>query len=217
MKRNQYGFSTAIIAIVLVLLGVACIGMIVWKRSGSTSPTVITGKTITSYADCVNTGYPVMESFPQQCTADGKTFSDPSQKAVPPTAPEQHYLTIKEWGIRIPISKAENNDDMIYTYRKDDSYESAFFTFTRLVDFGICKSDIGVALSRSKVKNVPPYSIDNPEQIAQAGGYYYSASYGGSYCYDNENSKETAFYTATGISYTTVISALKKLELSEGL
>lgn len=139
-----------------------------------------------------------------------------SDKSIAPQ-PTQKYLEIKEWGVRIPVSKSDNDDDMVYFYKKNDFGDLASFTFQRLVDYGICKTDIGVSMSRNKTKNNPPYSIDNPEQLAHLGEYYYSASYGGSYCYDADNKAETAFYTGTNIAPHTVTDALKKLELTPAL
>ena len=37
---------------------------------------------VSSYAECVNAGYPVRESYPTQCaTPDGRTFVNPDQSA----------------------------------------------------------------------------------------------------------------------------------------
>lgn len=36
---------------------------------------------INSFQDCVDAGNPVAESYPEQCFADGKSFSNPAQSA----------------------------------------------------------------------------------------------------------------------------------------
>lgn len=41
---------------------------------------------IDSFETCVAAGNPVMESYPEQCSADGKTFTNPRQTA--PSSPE---------------------------------------------------------------------------------------------------------------------------------
>ncbi|CAN5447260.1 hypothetical protein BH10PAT3_BH10PAT3_5740 [soil metagenome] len=213
MKKNQTGFAPYILVILLVIAGVGIAGLMVMRNQQSQKPS--TTHAIASYADCVNAGHPVIKTLPSECEAEGKTYTDKTEKSSETTGvPAQKYLEIAEWGIRLPVSKPDNDYDMVYTYRNDESSEAAFFTFQRLVDYGICKSDIGVALSRSTVKNSPPYNIDNPEQLAHLGDYYYSTSYGGSYCYDSDNAKDTAFYTSTGITTHTVTDALKKLELT---
>lgn len=39
-------------------------------------PVVVEGKVIDSFADCEAAGYPIMESFPLKCRANGMTFTD---------------------------------------------------------------------------------------------------------------------------------------------
>lgn len=34
---------------------------------------------IDSFEECVAAGHPVMESYPEQCAANGQTFSNPNQ------------------------------------------------------------------------------------------------------------------------------------------
>ena len=58
---------------------------------------------INSFEDCVNAGYPIMESYPRQCkTPDGRTFTE----IIPPTEPEpigqtEERITKKPFGIKI--------------------------------------------------------------------------------------------------------------------
>ena len=40
---------------------------------------------ITSFAECENAGYPVMESYPRQCTADGKHFVEEINETIQAT------------------------------------------------------------------------------------------------------------------------------------
>lgn len=51
---------------------VAMAALVIWLNIFRT---VDEGKTISSFDECVQAGYPVMESFPRQCrTPDGRTF-----------------------------------------------------------------------------------------------------------------------------------------------
>lgn len=44
---------------------------------------------ITSYEECAAAGYPIMESYPEQCrTPDGRTFTRNVDRVVPPVAPD---------------------------------------------------------------------------------------------------------------------------------
>ncbi len=188
IDKNQHGIgSTVTILLIVLILGIGFSGWYV-VRHRQNKPDVHSSQQVTGNS------------------TDSDANKDISQ------APAQKYMDIKEWGVRVPVNKTDNDDDMTYSYKKTDIGEYVYFTFQRLIDHGICKTDIGVAMSRSTEKTSPPYSIDNPEQIAHVAGYYYSTSYGGSYCYDSENPVETAFYKSTNITSLTVTDALKKLE-----
>lgn len=45
------------------------------------------GKPINSFDECVAAGNPVAESYPEQCHAGGKSFTNPRQTAPPPPEP----------------------------------------------------------------------------------------------------------------------------------
>ncbi|MET0779463.1 MAG: hypothetical protein ABWY71_01375, partial [Candidatus Saccharimonadales bacterium] len=94
----------------------------------------------------------------------------------------QKYLAINEWSVRVPLTI--ETIDLKYAYTKTDDSEYARFTFQRLEDIGICKNDVGVAMSRTITENQAPFNIDNPEPVAHAGTYYYYLAYGGAPCYD---------------------------------
>lgn len=44
---------------------------------------------INSFAECVKAGYPILESYPEQCIANGKTFKNESQTTNPPSSVKQ--------------------------------------------------------------------------------------------------------------------------------
>jgi hypothetical protein len=177
--------------LVLAVIGLGIVGWFAWERPSKTP------HDITTYAACVEAGNPVQESYPSVCvTEDGKRFVNPddtvqtqpnsssnSQQSTTPN--KDQYLTITEWGVRVPLLAAYS--DLKYTYTKDDLSERVSFTFKRLEDAGFCKADLGVTMTRNTIENKAPYSLDNPEPIAQVGGYYYYLAYGGSPCYDPDN------------------------------
>lgn len=191
MKLGQKGFNIvhAMLAVLVVGLIVGT-GWYVWQSKSKTDKTlsdttqgagdaVKKDSLINTFAECANAGNPVQESFPEVCTTkDGKRFVNDAKSA-------QQYVIVKEWGIRIPLT--DETTDLAYHYTKNDVYESVSFTFTRLQDAGICKTDVGVSLTRNKTENKPPYDISNPQSIAKAGDYYYYPAYGGSPCYDDTN------------------------------
>lgn len=65
-RANEAGYAGAIFIIVfLVVLGTA--GYYLYHEAQKDT-------SIDSFAECVAAGNPVMESYPEQCNADGKTF-----------------------------------------------------------------------------------------------------------------------------------------------
>lgn len=80
VRNDQTGFSPVSVA---VIVGVAAaLGLLGWfaysrqnKEESKPSPAQIT-----SFDECVAAGNPVMESYPEQCTANGKTFTKTIEK-----------------------------------------------------------------------------------------------------------------------------------------
>lgn len=70
MKKNQRGFSTVVLAIIVVVVAVAAVaGWLVYNNSQDD-----TTSKITNFEECVAAGNPVMDSYPEQCSANGQTF-----------------------------------------------------------------------------------------------------------------------------------------------
>jgi hypothetical protein len=69
------------IGIVVFIIGAAFLGRYFEMRKTNTLPDVIPPKTeITTFAECASAGYPILESYPEQCvTADGTHFINVDQ------------------------------------------------------------------------------------------------------------------------------------------
>lgn len=219
-ERKELAISEIAI-IALAVIGLLVAGWLAWFRPSGTQ------HEINSYKACVDAGNPVQLSYPSVCvTKEGKQFVNPDDKQQIPTtessttesqpgatAPaEGQYLTITEWGVRVPLPVQYN--DLKYTYTKDGTSERASFTFKRLEDIGICKSDVGVSMTRSTTQNDPPYDITNPEPVAYVDNHYYYLSYGGSPCYDPENADHMKVVNTINEGKLTqaVTGTLKKLQ-----
>ena len=194
-KSNQFGLSAIETLLIIVILGiVGFTGWFVWHSKQATD---------TSLTNTANS---------QPSIAKKKAVTT---KETTDTTTAQKYLVIKEWGVRIPVSDADNDADLTYTYTKNDTYEGVFFGFQRLVDHGMCKNGIGYSLGRQTTANQPPYSIDNPDTFIHVGDYYYYTAQGGSYCYDDTDQSQLDYYNSTKISPQTVKAAVTKLELAQ--
>lgn len=62
----------AILVLLIIVTVLAVVGLRNFQQGGST-------KSITSFAECKNAGYPIQEIFPEQCrTPDGRMFTNES-------------------------------------------------------------------------------------------------------------------------------------------
>lgn len=221
-ERKELAISE-IALIVLAVVGLLVAGWLAWFRPSGTQ------HEITTYKACAEAGNPIQQSYPSVCvTKDGKRFVNPDDKQQIPAAPDPNasenqqnssmpptdgqYLTMNEWGVRVPLTAAYN--DMKYTFVRDDTSERVTFTFQRLEDSGICKNDVGVAMTRSKTKNEPPYNLGNPKPVAQVGEYYYYLASAGSPCYDPQNTDHMKLVNTINKGNLTeaVTSTLRKLQ-----
>lgn len=89
--------------IVVVALAMVVIVVFAWRSDEQSQ------QSIQSFADCVAAGYPVMESFPEQCAANGQTWSNPEQKAPVmedvATVPTDSWVTYSGLGISLQHPK----------------------------------------------------------------------------------------------------------------
>lgn len=87
IRENQKGFGAIWILLILaVLVVVAGEAYFVYKNHGKNSKTPKTAQSIT------------------QSTSNTKTSSSPSIKTSPSPQPSVSYFTIREWGVRAPLS-----------------------------------------------------------------------------------------------------------------
>jgi hypothetical protein len=195
-ERKELALSKWLL-IALAIIGLIFVVWLGWIRPAQREAS------ITSFALCQTAGNAIQESYPEVClTKDGRRFVNPAQaqahdankdgpgKLVPPTDPNQLYLSIDEWGVRVPLTV--ETFDLAYAYLGDGLNDRAAFTFRRLVQANLCKVDAGVTLSRSIAKHQSPYSPANPAPITQVDKYYYYVAYAGSPCYDEKSADQAA-------------------------
>lgn len=111
MKLRQNGFGAVRFLLIFVLIGLlGGVGWYVYQKRPVANKTATT-PTITNFEQCKAAGNPIMESYPEQCVADGKTFVNEQQKAAEPKKDESKYLEIKEWEAKI---KLDNETEDLY-------------------------------------------------------------------------------------------------------
>lgn len=101
--KNKYELGKIEIAfIIIILLAILIVGWFAWRLTDKQT-------SINSFAECVAAGNPVMESYPEQCAADGKTFTNPDQQAlVQPTEPERIPLAELPAGLQTVVKEARS-------------------------------------------------------------------------------------------------------------
>ena len=137
-KRNANGFGVIPVVLLVVLVGlVVFTGWYVWQaREDSKKPV------ITNFEECVAAGYPVMESYPEQCAADGQTFTNPNQLAPePPSASSSNYLEIKEWGVKFKLTQGIEDATYKIIAQKNSPYDIAFLSTAKLSKISGCTNE----------------------------------------------------------------------------
>ena len=68
--------NSRILAATLVILAAA---ILVWAYSQKAQAPA---PSINSFAECASAGNPILLSYPEQCSANGKTYSNPDQSVI---------------------------------------------------------------------------------------------------------------------------------------
>lgn len=124
MSKNQSGFGSVVI--VVIILVVALVGVAGWlvydrQKKDADKPQP---KAISSFDECVAAGNPVMESYPEQCTSNGQTFTNKVEAVVNPPADETSGWLLyespgKEYAMRLAdgwsLIRCDKSPSM-YTY-----------------------------------------------------------------------------------------------------
>lgn len=135
MKRSGKFFWFIILGVIALL--VAVILTVVLATKGSAPE-----RKINSYAECVAAGNPVMESYPEQCRADGKTFTNPDAEAPSGnindltdrvTSGKQAYSVEipRGWG---PVIRASDTDMLMMNGETQPSHDESKAVEVRTTD-----------------------------------------------------------------------------------
>jgi hypothetical protein len=123
-KISDEGSIVLILIIVLVIAVV--VGSLFYVVGSQTDK-----KVVTSFEECAALGNPIREIYPEQCVADGKTFTNPKQKLndIDIQKPTKVFK-IPELGVQFDISEELNN--LYYVTYSDDNLNSVRFSLTDL-------------------------------------------------------------------------------------
>ena len=110
MKKNK-AFTISVIGLSIILL---VIGFFLWKSQSNSNI-----KVFNSFEDCAKAGYPIMESFPEQCRVPGgKTFT----KQVSEQSNWQEE-TIEEIGLTLKHPKIQEDIERYHRLKTQVLYQ----------------------------------------------------------------------------------------------
>jgi hypothetical protein len=94
LHKQQSGFGhIGILAIILSAVVIGAAGWFVYDHQHKDeNKTPKTQKTISSFDECVAAGNPTRETYPEQCSADGKLFTNQSQQVQ--QNPEEKFVEV---------------------------------------------------------------------------------------------------------------------------
>jgi hypothetical protein len=213
-KLNTKAFSIPHLLIILIVIGLlAAIGWYVWKNNQ---------KTITNFEECKAAGNPIMESYPEQCSANGQTFTNTTQKVDKPAETkktETKYLEIKELNVKVPLTS--DTADAYYVINRGYAYLSVHALDgtdckvsdeTYDDDTGTLKYSGVAALASFKAGDSDEVAGDYQKAYPKAplidGKYYYI----GRNQYDCTDGKKSDLYTKAAKAFVEAYPKIQKLE-----
>lgn len=173
-QKTQSGFAhVGLVLLLVIVLGVVGGGgFYIWhknheKKNTNTSQSTSKTAKVTNYAECLKAkGSIVQDSYPAICvTKDKQSFTQPI---------EQKYLTIKEWGVKIPLAESVTDTD----YRIDLEPIYAFMSPKSLLETD-CNLEVGgsgyyVRFTEKSMDGETKHSyISEYPDATMLGGYYY--------------------------------------------
>ena len=103
--------TPTLIGLAVVLLIIA--GLVAAYNANKEQQTFLS---ITNFDECVAAGYPIMESYPEQCmTPDGRTFENPRQRIPPPETISANGCAVAGCSGQLCISAEEAEEGGITT------------------------------------------------------------------------------------------------------
>jgi hypothetical protein len=141
MTKNQKLLLGGLVGCLLLVICILAGGLIFLIVNKNATP----AKQINSYEDCAAAGYPILESYPEQCrTPDGRSFTreltEEEQEALRPEEPTPSPTpapTSTTLEVRVYFSGNDSIEDPTYTVavdRESNRTDIATFTIEELID-----------------------------------------------------------------------------------
>ncbi len=141
-KEKKELALSKLLLIVAAVIGVMVVVWLAWIRPLQHKPVV------DSFETCKAAGYPIQLSYPEACmTPEGQRFVN-TEHDLPS---QSGYLTIQEWGIKVPLEEPVINAYATYNKSDDTVYVTTPELETAVKKISGCSSGLhGVTYARAK-------------------------------------------------------------------
>lgn len=170
--------------IVFVIIAILGVGAYAWWTGNKKE------ESISSFAECVAAGNPVMESYPEQCAANGQTWTNPDQQPQPEPAddlPQAEELSIPELGVKFELTEGLMG---LYYYVNPDNPSVAYFSLEEFRGSDCAADQTSLAalakLTEEEASGQDPLLGDVRDSAKEVNGAYYQASGAQAGCGDGE-------------------------------
>lgn len=168
--------------IIFILLAAVIAGVFAWKTGQAKQ------SDINSFAECVAAGNPVMQSYPEQCSANGKTFANESQSIndddLPKTSDASEFK-INEFGVEFDTVPGLGG---LYYYIDPANSEYAYFSTEEFKNTDCAANQTSIAalskLTDSEVNADGSLSAAG-EDFKKIGDFYFVAEGAQAACSDD--------------------------------
>ncbi|MDQ3065404.1 MAG: hypothetical protein M3Q36_04000 [bacterium] len=199
-----------IVMIVIAVVALVISGWYAWRLAERKQTE---SRSINSYQECVAAGNPVMESYPEQCSANGQTFTNTAQKVVEAEDNFEKYrlqseeyvknnkfklsgdfLKIEKYGVKLPLAETS-----MLIVKDGETDEYVYITPKSITGSGCTLAAVSQFMPGERIKNVDGTDTGSIEQKYQeqsdddihyvkvASKYYYlEFGNGGVSCFAND-------------------------------
>ena len=70
----KFSYIYAVVVVTIIVISILMLGIAFWYENEGGLENDNNVIRITNFEECINAGYPVMESYPRQCAANGETY-----------------------------------------------------------------------------------------------------------------------------------------------
>lgn len=169
IKNSHQLGRTEIIFIIFILIALASVAIFAWRVNSNKQ------SSITNFDECAAAGNPIMLSYPEQCSANGQTFTkDISTSPVQPlTGNSLEKFQIPEFGVQFDLSP---NLAGLYYYINPETPNVAYLSIDEFKGTDCAADKVSLmAISKStKAEADESQSIGftNSEYKVVGDGYY---------------------------------------------